>query len=77
MLAALRCVSLAVPFEDDTPMHLIEQIRPEHLVKGGDWPPERIVGAEFVLGHGGEVHSIPFRFQRSTTDLLARIRAVG
>lgn len=76
VLAALRCVSLAVPFEDDTPMRLIEQIQPNHLVKGGDWPPEHIVGAEFVRSHGGEVHSIPFRYQRSTTELLSRIRAV-
>lgn len=75
VLASLRCVSLAVPFEEDTPLRLIEAIRPDQLVKGGDWPIADIVGAEFVASHGGEVHSIPFRFQRSTTELLARIRA--
>jgi len=75
LLAALRCVSLAAPFDDDTPAQLIRQIRPDHLVKGGDWPTDKIVGADFVAEYGGQVHSIPFRFQRSTTDLLTRIRA--
>lgn len=75
LLAALGAVALVVPFEDDTPLSLIKQIRPDHLVKGGDWAPDRIVGAAEVQGWGGQVHSIPFRFQRSTTDLLRRIRA--
>lgn len=75
LLAALGAVALVVPFDDDTPLALIERIRPDHLVKGGDWPPDRIVGATEVQGWGGQVHSIPFRFQRSTTDLLRRIRA--
>ena len=74
MLAGLRCVSLAVPFDEDTPARLIERVRPDHLVKGGDWPLEQIVGADTVRANGGEVHSIPFRFRRSTTDLLTRIR---
>ena len=75
LLAALGSVALVVPFDDDTPLALIKQIKPDHLVKGGDWTPDRIVGAAEVQGWGGEVHSIPFRFQRSTTDLLRRIRA--
>jgi len=44
------------------------------LVKGGDWPAERIVGARRVLARGGRVHSIPFEHERSTTALLERIR---
>jgi bifunctional ADP-heptose synthase (sugar kinase/adenylyltransferase) len=44
-------------------------------VKGGDWAVERIVGAAEVKGWGGTVHSIPFRHDRSTTELLSRIRA--
>lgn len=75
MLAALASVALAVPFEQDTPLELILRIRPDHLIKGGDWPVEKIVGAKETLGWGGQVHSIPFRHNRSTTQLLARIRA--
>jgi len=75
ILAALACVSLVVPFEEDTPLELIRRVRPDHLVKGGDWTPEKIVGADVVKSYGGRVHSIPFRFERSTTDLLQRIRS--
>jgi rfaE bifunctional protein nucleotidyltransferase chain/domain len=74
VLAALACVSLVVPFDEDTPLNLIHRVRPDHLVKGGDWAPEQIVGADFVSQSGGQVHSIPFRFKRSTTDLIRRIR---
>jgi len=52
----------------------ILECRPEILVKGGDWPVEKIVGAKEVLGWGGEVHSIPFLHTRSTTALLEKIR---
>ncbi len=75
VVAALESTSLATWFEADTPLELIVALRPDVLVKGGDWPPEQIVGAREVRGWGGSVHSIPFRFQRSTTDLIARIRA--
>jgi rfaE bifunctional protein nucleotidyltransferase chain/domain len=74
VLAALESVSLVIAFDDDTPLELIKQVRPEHLVKGGDWTPDKIVGNEFVRGYNGQVHSIPFQFQRSTTDLIRRIR---
>ena len=74
VLAALEAVSLVVSFDADTPLDLIHAVRPEHLVKGGDWPVDSIVGADFVRGLGGQVHSIPFRHQRSTSTLLRRIR---
>lgn len=74
VLAALRVVDLVVPFNEDTPLELIRKVRPDHLVKGGDWKIADIVGNEFVTENGGEVHSIPFRFQRSTTELVNRIR---
>lgn len=74
VLAALACTDLVVPFEEDTPLELIRLVQPDILVKGGDWPPDRIVGADFVRTRGGEVHSLPFRFERSTTRLLSRIR---
>lgn len=75
VLAALTAVDLVVPFDQDTPLDLIKQIGPDHLVKGGDWEPSRIVGAEVVKARGGKVHSIPVVFQRSTTDLIDRIRS--
>lgn len=75
VLAALEAVSLVVSFDDDTPLALIHAVRPEHLVKGGDWPIDAIVGADFVRSYGGQVHSIAFRHQRSTTRLLGRIRS--
>jgi rfaE bifunctional protein nucleotidyltransferase chain/domain len=74
VLAALECVDAVTWFEDDTPEALIAACRPQVLVKGGDWPVERIVGAGGVLARGGKVVSIPFEHQRSTTALLAKIR---
>lgn len=75
VLAALESVSAVTLFDADTPLELILRVRPDILVKGGDWPVERIVGAAEVLGWGGQVHSIPFLHSRSTTALVQRIRA--
>ena len=74
VLAALEAVTAVTWFDEDTPAALIEACRPDVLVKGGDWPVERIVGAREVLARGGQVHSIPFEHDRSTTRLLDRIR---
>lgn len=74
VLAALESISLVVPFDEDTPIKLIEIVRPDHLVKGGDWPIDKIVGHDLVQSYGGRVHSIPFQFDRSTTALIRRIR---
>lgn len=74
VVAALESVSLVTWFEEDTPLARILQCRPEHLVKGGDWTADRIVGAKEVEGWGGQVHSIAFRHDRSTSRLLAKIR---
>jgi len=74
VVAALESVSLVTWFEEDTPLSLILMCRPDVLVKGGDWLADQIVGAREVLGWGGTVKSIPFRFERSTTALLSRIR---
>lgn len=75
--AALEPVSLVTWFDTDTPLELILRCRPDVLVKGGDWPVERIVGADAVRARGGSVHAIPFEHQRSTTALLGRIRQAG
>ncbi len=74
VLAALESVSLVIAFSEDTPLALIRALHPNVLVKGGDWPVDKIVGAEDVLTSGGRVVSIPFRFQRSTTALIEAIR---
>ena len=75
LLAALESVSLVTWFDEDTPLDLILVVRPDVLVKGGDWTPDRIVGAAEVTGWGGSVHSIPFQFATSTTALIKKIRA--
>jgi len=77
VVAALGCVDLVTWFEADTPLELILALKPGVLVKGGDWPAEAIVGAREVRAWGGSVHSIAFAHQRSTTGLLARVRATS
>jgi len=74
VLAALEAVTLVTWFEQATPLDLILAVKPEVLVKGGDWKPEAIVGAKEVKSWGGAVHSIPIQHERSTTALIARIR---
>ena len=74
LVAALASVDAVTWFDDDTPQALIAACRPEVLVKGGDWPQERIVGGRDVLARGGRVVSIPFEHERSTTALMRRIR---
>ena len=74
LVAALEPVSAVTWFDEETPEALIAACKPEVLVKGGDWPVERIVGGAGVIARGGRVTSIPFEHERSTTDLLRRIR---
>jgi len=76
IMAALGCIDVVTWFDEDTPLERILQCRPEVLVKGGDWPVEKIVGYAEVMGWGGSVHSIPFEHARSTTALLGKIRAL-
>lgn len=75
VLSALRCVDAVVIFDEDTPLDLITAIRPEVLVKGGDWSTDKIVGADIVRAAGGSVHSLPLVEGFSTTALLTKIRA--
>ena len=74
LVAALESVTLVTSFEEETPLNLILAVKPDVLVKGGDWKPESMVGGKEVKGWGGSVHSIAFEHERSTTALLARIR---
>lgn len=74
VIAALASVDWVTWFDEDTPLRTIVTIRPDILVKGGDWPIEKIVGAHEVQASGGHVHSIPFQFERSTSALVAKLR---
>jgi len=74
VMASLECVSLVTWFEEDTPLERILACRPDILVKGGDWPVDKIVGNAEVTGWGGKTVSIPFIHQKSTTALLEKIR---
>ncbi|MDF1536296.1 MAG: D-glycero-beta-D-manno-heptose 1-phosphate adenylyltransferase [bacterium] len=75
VLLALRWVDAVVPFDDPTPLDLIERIRPHVLVKGGDWPVDKIVGREVVEAAGGKVLSLPFHEGASTSGIIDRIRS--
>ena len=61
-------------FDDDTPLALIRLLRPDVLVKGADYPREAIVGATEVEGWGGRVVQVPLLKDKSTTNLLERLR---
>lgn len=73
VLAALECVSWVCLFGDNTPLRLIRRIGPDVLVKGGDWPVERIVGRDVVEERGGRVLSIPLYRGVSTTGIIRNI----
>ena len=74
VVAALEAVDLVTWFDEDTPLAVIREARPDTLVKGGDWTPGTIVGAPEVQSWGGSVRVIPFEHELSTTALLERIR---
>jgi D-beta-D-heptose 7-phosphate kinase/D-beta-D-heptose 1-phosphate adenosyltransferase len=77
MLAALEVVDYVTIFDELTPRALIADLRPDVLVKGGDWRPEEIVGREEVEAAGGCVLSLPYHEGYSTTRLIERIRATA
>lgn len=74
VLAHLESVDAVVVFDEDTPAQLIDAVRPNVLVKGGDWTPERIVGADLVLSLGGRVLSLPLIEGYSTTGIVRRLQ---
>ena len=77
VLEALKPVDLVIIFEEDTPERLIKEIKPDVLVKGGDWSIENIVGADFVKSYGGEVKTIDFVYDISTTKIIEKARKSG
>jgi len=73
VLEGLRAVDLVIIFEEDTPERLIKEIKPDVLVKGGDWNIENIVGADFVQSYGGKVKTIEFIYDISTSKIIEKI----
>jgi rfaE bifunctional protein nucleotidyltransferase chain/domain len=76
-LASLLFVDAVCLFDEDTPKELIEAVKPDVLVKGGDYTVDKIVGADFVLGLGGSVEVIPFVEGYSTTSIIQTIQKLG
>ena len=74
VMAALEMVDYVTLFEQDTPFELIKFLQPDVLVKGGDWKPDQIVGADVVRTAGGTVRSLHFADGYSTTNLITRAK---
>lgn len=72
ILASLKSVDHTVLFNEETPINLIKLVKPDILVKGGDWKIEQIVGWDFVQAYGGQVKSLQFVDGKSTTNLIAK-----
>ncbi len=77
VMAALAVVDYVCLFSEDTPLELITAIVPDVLVKGADWPIDKVVGREVVESAGGRVQAIEFVPDRSTTSIIDRIRSSG
>jgi rfaE bifunctional protein nucleotidyltransferase chain/domain len=73
MLLSLSCVDEVHIFDEETPLELIKIIKPNVLVKGGDWPVKDIVGSDFVFENGGEVYSLSFHEGYSSTNTIEKI----
>jgi D-glycero-beta-D-manno-heptose 1-phosphate adenylyltransferase len=74
VMAALGSVDFITTFGEDTPEKLIKILKPDVLVKGGDWKIKDIVGGDFVKANGGKVVSIPFVKGRSTSSVIDKIK---
>jgi rfaE bifunctional protein nucleotidyltransferase chain/domain len=74
VLAAFACVDCVVTFDEPTPLALITAVQPDVLVKGGDYDPDTVVGADVVRARGGRVVIVPLVPQQSTTRLVERLR---
>ena len=74
LLAALESVDMTVLFTEQTPVNLIEKIRPDIYVKGGDYDIDTLAETHLVKSWGGKAVAIPFLYERSTTSLLGKIR---
>ncbi len=77
MLLGLEVVDFVCLFDSDTPLSLIEAVRPDVLAKGGDWSIENIVGSDFVASYGGTTMSLPFVEGKSSTNIVQKILESG
>jgi len=75
LLEELESIDHLVLFDTDTPIELIEAVKPDVLVKGADYTKDRVVGADFVESHGGTVALAPLAEGRSTSNVIERILA--
>ena len=75
VLAALEAVDAVVIFEQDTPLELVRHLEPSVIVKGGDYAPDTVVGAEEVRARGGQVIIVPLTPGQSTTSIIEKLRA--
>ncbi|MCE9601923.1 MAG: D-glycero-beta-D-manno-heptose 1-phosphate adenylyltransferase [Gemmatimonadetes bacterium] len=75
VLAGLAAVDAVVVFDEDTPLELVTALRPDVIVKGGDYAPDTVVGADLVRARGGRVVIIPLTPGQSTTSIIQRLRA--
>lgn len=75
VISELECVDYVVMFSEDTPYRLIRAIKPDVLVKGGDWAIEEIVGKDILDSYGGEVKRITLVKGRSTSNIIEKIKA--
>jgi len=73
ILASLGCVDYVTLFNEPDPLRLIQAIKPDVLVKGGDWPEEKIIGADFVKANGGRVVRVPVVPDISVSEIVQRI----
>ncbi len=76
VLSRLEAVDVVCLFEEDTPLELIKKVRPDILIKGGDYNLDQIVGRDFVEENGGRVLTIPFVSGKSTTGLVQKIKGL-
>ena len=75
VLAGLAAVDAVVVFDEDTPLELVRALQPDVIVKGGDYAPESVVGADLVRDRGGRVVIIPLTPGQSTTSIIRKLRA--
>lgn len=73
LIAALESVDFATIFDEDNPLAVIKELKPDVLVKGADWSRQKIVGADSVLSRGGKVSTIKLAKGRSTTNIINKI----
>lgn len=75
VLAGMAAVDVVVVFDEDTPAELVRALQPDIIVKGGDYTPDTVVGADVVAARGGRVVIIPLTPGQSTTSIIEKLRA--